>query len=77
MVGPSLVRLAVGSLLTVFASVTIMLVDSSPKTSVGGSLKPLSLCRALLLLALRRYRITSNFLINKLHAKGYLPPLTK
>ena len=55
-----------------------MLVDSSPKTSVGGSLQPLNLCRAfLLLLALRRYRITSNFLVDKLHTKGYLPPLAE
>ena len=57
-----------------FSSTTILLVNSSPKTNVSGSLKPLSLCRAfLLLLALRRCRITSNFLVNKLHAEGYLP----
>ena len=63
-----------GSLLAVFSSTTILLVDSSPKTSFGGSLKPLSLCRAfLLLLPFRRCRITSNFLVNKLHAEGDLP----
>jgi hypothetical protein len=28
-------------------------------------------------LALRRCRITSNFLVNKLHAEGYLPPLAE
>ncbi len=60
------------------ASTTITLVDSGPETSVGGSLKLLSLYRALLLLlALSRYRITSNFLVDKLHTKGYLPPLAK
>jgi hypothetical protein len=74
----SFVRLAVGSLLTVFGSATITLVDSGPKTSVSSSLKLLSLCSAFLLfLALWHYRITSNFLVNKLHAEGYLPPLAK
>ncbi len=69
---------AVGSLLAVFASATITLVDSGPETSVGGSLKLLSLCRSpLLLLALGRCRITSNFLVDKLHAKGYLLPLAE
>lgn len=73
---PSLVRLAVGPLLAVFGSAAILLVDLSPKISVGGSLKPLSLGYSFLLrlLALRCCRITSNFLINKLYAKGYLPP---
>src|SRR6266487_3013048 len=72
------VRPAVGSLLAVFASAAITLVDSGPKTSFGWSLKPLSLCSAFLLfLALCRCRFTSNFLVNKLHAKGYLPPLAK
>merc|ERR1711964_177255 len=32
-----------------FSSTTILLVNSSPKTNVSGSLKPLSLCRAFLL----------------------------
>jgi hypothetical protein len=78
MVVSPFVRPAIGSLLIVLTSVIIMLIDSGPETSVGGSLKLLSLYRALLLLlALGRYRITSNFLIDKLYAKGYLPPLTK
>ena len=54
------------------------LVDSGPKTSISSSLKLLSLCNAFLLfLALCCCRLTSNFLVNKLHAKGYLPPLAK
>ena len=74
----SFVWLAVGSLLAVFASATITLVDSGPKTSVGGSLKLLSLGSAFLLfLALCRCRLTSNLLVNKLYAEGYLPPLAK
>jgi hypothetical protein len=76
MIGSSLVRPAVGSLLAVLAFATITLVDSSPETYQGGSQKPLSLCSALLL-ALRRYRITSKFLVNKLYTKGYLPFLTE
>jgi hypothetical protein len=69
----------VGSLLTVLGSTTIKLVESAPKTSIGGSLKLLSLRSALLLLllALRRYSITSNFLVNKLYTEGYLPPFAK
>ena len=55
-----------------------MLVDSSPKTSVSGSLEPLSLCSTfLLLLGLCRCRITSDFLVNKLRAEGYLPSLAE
>ena len=78
MVVSSFIRLAVGSLLAVFASTTITLVDLGPKTSVGSSLKLLSLCSAfLLLLALCRYRITSDFLVYKLYTKDYLPPLAK
>src|SRR4051794_23939256 len=78
MVISSFIRPTVGSLLTVFASTTMMLVDSSPKTSIGGSLKLLSLSGALLLfLGLYRREITRDFLVNKLHVKGYLPPLTK
>jgi hypothetical protein len=78
MVVSPFVRPAVGSLLAVLTSATITLVDSGPETSVGGSLKLLSLCRALLLLlALSRCRITSNFLVDKLHTEGYLPPLAE
>ena len=56
------------------------LVEPAPKTGIGGSLKLLSLRSALLLLlllALRRCRIARNFLIDKLYAEGYLPPLAK
>lgn len=74
LVNPSLIRPAMGSLFAVFSSTTILLVDSGPKTSFGGSLEPLNLCCAFsLLLTFRCYRITSNFLVNKLHAEGYLP----
>lgn len=66
-----------GSLLAVLASAKMTLVDVGLETRFDGSLKLLSLCRALLLLALSRCRITSNFLVNKLHAEGYLPPLAK
>ncbi|KAH8595399.1 hypothetical protein B0O99DRAFT_622834 [Bisporella sp. PMI_857] len=78
MVVSSFVRPAVGHLLAVFASATITFVDSGPKTSVGGSLKLLSLCSVFLLfLALCRCRLTSDFLVHKLYAKGYLPPFAK
>jgi hypothetical protein len=69
---------AVGSLLTVFASATVSLVDSVPKTSIRGSLKLLSLRSAFLLsLALGRCEITTNFLVDKLNVENYLPPLAK
>jgi len=55
-----------------------MLVNLSLKTSVSSFLKSLSLCHAfILLLTLYCYGITSNFLINKLYAKGYLAPFAK
>ncbi|KAK2052292.1 hypothetical protein LY76DRAFT_346790 [Colletotrichum caudatum] len=70
---------AVRSLLAVVASVAMMLVHSSPKTGIGSSLKLLSLSGALpfLLLALRRCDIAQGFLVDKLNAKGNLPPLAK
>jgi hypothetical protein len=62
----------------VFASTMIILIDLVLKTSISGSLKLLSLYSAFLLfLALYYYRITSNFLVNKLYDKGNLPPLAK
>jgi hypothetical protein len=59
----------------VFGSATMTLVQSAPKTSIGGSLKLLSLCGVLLLLlllllALCRCSITNDFLVDKLDAKG-------
>ena len=55
-----------------------MLVDSGLKTSVGSSLKLLSLSSALLLFLFLYYRrVTCNFLENELYAKGYLLPLSK
>jgi len=62
LVNPSLIQPAMWSLLAKFSSTRILLVDSSPKASFGGSLKPLSLCHAFFLLALRCCSITSNFL---------------
>jgi hypothetical protein len=74
----SLVQQAMGSLLTVFGSAAMKRVESAPETSIGGSLKLLSLRSAFLLfLALRRCRVASNFLVHKLYTKGYLPPLAK
>ena len=74
----SFVRQAVGSLLTVFGSAAMKLVESAPETSIGGSLKLLSLRSAFLLfLALCRCRITSNLLIYKLYTKDYLSSLAK
>jgi hypothetical protein len=72
------VRQAVRPLLVVFGSATIKLINAGLKTSIGGSLKLLSLYNAFLLfLALCCCKITSNFLINKLYAKGYFPTLVK
>jgi hypothetical protein len=78
MVISSSIRPAVGPLLAVLASATMMLVDSGPKAGVGGSLKLLSLSGALLLfLPLCHRGVTRDFLEDELHAEGYLPPLTK
>jgi hypothetical protein len=61
-----------------YGSATIFLVDAGPKASLGGPLSLLGLCRALsFFLPLRRYRLTRDFLVNKPHAKGYLPALAK
>lgn len=64
-------------MLAVFGSATIMLVGSSPETSFGGSLKLLGVSDAFLLTAPCRRGAASDFCINKLHGKGYLPPLPK
>ena len=61
----------------VFASVTIILIDPDPKTSIGSSLKLLSLSDALLLFLALCHSVIRNFLLNKLYIKGYLPPFTK
>jgi len=51
------------------------LVKSALETSIDGSLKILSLCSVFLLfLALYRCRLTNNFLVHNLYAKGYLSP---
>ena len=56
----------------------MILIDSGLKTSVGSSLKLLSLNDALLLFLSLYYRgVTHDFLENELHTKGYLPLLTK
>jgi hypothetical protein len=68
----------VGSLLIVFGSIVIKLIELAPETRISSSLKLLSFRSALLLfLALYYYRITTTFLINNLYTKGYLLPFAK
>ena len=71
-------RSAVGALLAVLAPAAMLLVDWGPKPRLGGSLESLGLSCALLLLpALCRRGVTSDFFVNELHAECYLPPLSK
>ena len=61
-----------------FGSATITFVESALETSIGSSLKLLSLHSAfLLVLALCCPRVTSNFLVYELYTEYYLPPLAK
>lgn len=72
------VRPAVWSLLAVLTSAAMMLVDASPETSTGGSLKLLRLGSAHpLLLSPSRRRVARGFLVNELYAKRYLPLLAE
>ena len=65
----SFVRPAIRSSLIIFAPTPKVLIDPDPKSSIGGSLKPLSLSSALLFLIFHRRCATRYFLISKLHTK--------
>jgi len=65
-------------MLIMFAFVKITLINLVLKTNISNSLNLSSFYNVFLLfLAFCYYKITSNFLINKLYAKGYLLPFAK